>query len=122
MSMIQSLGQVSLSVTDVATLTAYYRDQVGLKFLFEAGPTMSFFDMGGVRLMIAGPEGGQPATANSVLYFVVASVNEAFVGLKDKLDFIDEPHLIAKMPDHELWMVFFKDPEGNLMGFMEERR
>ena len=122
MSQIQCLGQVSLSVSDVAKMTTFYRDQVGLPFLFAPGPNLSFFDLGGVRLMIAGPEGGQPPAGNSTLYFKVASVNGVFVALKDKLNFIDEPHLIAKMPDHELWMVFFKDPEGNLMGFMEERR
>jgi len=36
--------------------------------------------------------------------------------------FIDEPHLIAKMPDHDLWMVFFKDTEGNTIGIMCEVR
>ena len=122
MSQIQSLGQVALSATDVAKLTEFYRDAVGLPFLFAAGPNMSFFDLDGVRLMVAGPEGGQPAKPNSVLYFKVASVPDTFASLKDKLNFVDQPHLIAKMPDHELWMVFFEDPEGNLMGFMEERR
>ena len=122
MSEIQCLGQVSLGVSDVAAMTAFYRDQVGLKFLFAAGPNLSFFDLGNVRLMIAGPEDGKTAEANSTLYFKVASVPEVFAELKEKLNFVDEPHLIAKMPDHELWMVFFKDPEGNLMGFMEERK
>ena len=122
MPMIQSLGQVSIGVSDVATMTAFYRDDVGLAFLFAAGPNLSFFELGSVRLMIAGPEDGKPPTGNSTLYFKVGSVDEAFESLKAKLNFVDEPHLIAKMPDHELWMVFFKDPEGNLMGFMEERR
>ena len=70
--------------------------------------------------MIAGPEGGEPVKGNSTLYFTVSSVDDVFA--QAKLDWHDKPHLIAKMPDHELWMVFFKDPEGNLMGFMEERR
>jgi len=122
MSQIQCLGQVSLGVTDVAAMTAFYRDQVGLPFLFAAGPNLAFFDLGGVRLMISGPENGQPAPGNSTLYFKVASVPRAYADMRGKLNFIDEPHLIAKMPDHELWMVFFKDPEGNLMGLMEERR
>jgi methylmalonyl-CoA/ethylmalonyl-CoA epimerase len=122
MSHIQGLGQVSLSVTDVAKMTEFYRDAVGLPFLFAAGPNLSVFDLGGVRLMVAGPEGARPAQPNSTLYFKVASVPDTFDALRAKLNFVDEPHLIAKMPDHELWMVFFKDPEGNLMGFMEERR
>jgi methylmalonyl-CoA/ethylmalonyl-CoA epimerase len=122
MSHIQSLGQVSLGVSDVASMTAFYRDNVGLPFLFAGGLNLSFFDLGSVRLMIAGPEGGVTAPGNSVLYFKVASVPQTFADMKGKLNFVDEPHLIAKMPDHELWMVFFKDPEGNLMGFMEERK
>lgn len=103
-------------------MTDFYRDSVGLPFLFSAGPNLSFFALGDVRLMISGPEGDAPAAGNSVLYFKVASIDEAFSGGQGKLNFVDAPHLIAKMPDHELWMVFFKDPEGNLMGFMEERR
>lgn len=103
-------------------MTAYYRDDLGLPFLFAAGPSMSFFGLGAVRLMLAGPEGNDRPAANSVLYFKVDSVEETFSRLRNTLNFIDEPHLIAKMPDHELWMVFFQDPEGNTMGFMEERR
>lgn len=122
MSQIESLGQISLTASDVATMTAFYRDAVGLPFLFAAGHNLSFFDLGGVRLMITGPEGGQPLAGNSTLYFKVASLDAVFAGLQTKLNFVDQPHLIAKMPDHELWMVFFTDPEGNVMGFMEERR
>jgi len=122
MSAIPQLGQVALSVSDVASMTAFYRDAVGLPFLFAAGPNLSFFDLGGVRLMVSGPEGVGPVPANSTLYFKVPSVDEVFAVSRGRLDFVDEPHLIAKMHDHELWMVFFKDPEGNLMGFMEERR
>ncbi|MHB8637749.1 MAG: VOC family protein [Fimbriimonadaceae bacterium] len=121
MSVIQCLGQVALSASDVALMTEFYRDSVGIPFLFAAGPNLSFFDLGNVRLMIAGLEGEQPAAGNSTLYFKVASVPHVFAHMQGKLNFIDEPHLIAKMTDHELWMVFFKDPEGNLVGFMEER-
>lgn len=119
---IDSLGQVALGAKDVAKLTAFYRDAVGLEFLFAAGPNLAFFNLGNVRLMISGPEGEAVAKGNSVLYFKVADVDAAFAEGQGKLDFVDAPHRIAKMPDHELWMVFFKDPEGNLMGFMEERR
>src|SRR5579872_2824259 len=122
MPAIDSLGQLALSVSDVPAMTAFYRDAVGLKFLFSAGPNLAFFNLGGVRLMLAGPEGDPTPKGNSVLYFKVPSVDAAFAESKGKLNFVDEPHMIAKMPDHELRMVFFKDPEGNLMGFMEERR
>ncbi len=119
MSPIQGLGQISISVADVAKMTDFYRDVVGLPFLFSAGPSMSFFNVG-PRLMLAGPEGKGGPQPNSVLYFSVPNVDDAFNELK--VDWQGKPHLIAKMPDHELWMVFFNDPEGNLMGLMEERR
>ena len=32
------------------------------------------------------------------------------------------PQLAAKMPDHELWTGFVRDPDGNLIGLMEEKR
>jgi methylmalonyl-CoA/ethylmalonyl-CoA epimerase len=121
MSHVNGLGQIALAVSDAAGMTEFYRDVVGLKFLFAAGPNLSFFDLDGVRLMIAGPEGSEGPKGNSVLYFKVPSVDVIFDQLQGKLNWQDKPHLIAKMPDHELWMVFFKDPEGNLVGFMEER-
>ena len=115
-----SLGQVALAVQNVQAMTDFYRDKVGLKFLFAAGPNLAFFDLNPTRLMLAGPESPGPKKQNSTLYLITDSVDEAF--RTRSLDWQGEPHLIAKMPDHELWMVFFQDPEGNLMAFMEERR
>ena len=82
---------------------------------------MSFFDLWGVRLMVAETGEGQSAGTNSCLYLKSDSVSTSFQELRHKLEFVDEPHMIAKMPDHELWMVFLKDPDGNLIGLMEER-
>ena len=32
------------------------------------------------------------------------------------------PHVVAKMPDHELWMTFFTDLDGNTLALMSEVR
>ena len=34
--------------------------------------------------------------------------------------FESDAHLIAKMPNHDLWMAFLRDPEQNLLGLMCE--
>jgi len=122
---LSEIGQVALTVSDVAAATAYYRDVLGLKFLFQAPPALAFFMAGSVRLMLTLPEkdGGTKAGANSVLYFKVPKVDEAFTTLQARgAKFVDTPHMIARMPDHELWMVFLRDPDQNLIGLMEERR
>lgn len=115
------IGQIAIVCQDVARATAFYRDTLGVKFLFSAGPSLSFFDAGGTRLLLSPPEG--EARGTSVLYFFVSDI----VAVRDALaakgvQFIGEPHLIARMPDHELWLAEFRDSEGNPMALMEERR
>ncbi len=115
------LGQISLIVSDLDTAVAFYRDKVGLQFLFQA-PNLAFFDCGGVRLMV-GPPVGEAPKGNSVLYFRTPDIDSEHTSMRDRgVKFVGEPHLVAKMPDHELWMAFFKDPEGNLMALMSEKR
>ena len=116
------LGQVSQPVTDLEKSVAFYRDVVGLRFLFSAPPGLAFFMIGGVRLMLSTPEGVETGPSTSVLYFRVPQIDEAWAKILGKADLHDGPHLVAKLPDHELWMAFFKDPDGNLLAFMEERR
>ncbi|HEY4132600.1 MAG TPA: VOC family protein, partial [Gemmatimonadaceae bacterium] len=101
---------------------AFYRDTLGLTFLFSAGPKLAFFDCGGTRLMLDGNE-GEIATGTSVLYFVVSNIDATVEELSAKgARFIEKPHMIAKMPDHELWLAAFRDSEENVMAVMEERR
>ncbi|HEY9102173.1 VOC family protein [Chitinimonas sp.] len=116
------LGQIALPVHDVARATAFYRDVLGLPLLFTAPPGLAFFDCGGVRLMLSRPEGtrGWPA---SVLYYQVDDLASQHTRLlAAKVAVQGEPHLIAHMPDHELWMGFYADSEGNTLALMEERR
>jgi methylmalonyl-CoA/ethylmalonyl-CoA epimerase len=120
---LSEIGQIALVVSDVAKATTFYRDVLGLKFLFSAGPNLAFLQAGSVRLMLTKPEGPGEAGKNSLLYFKVndvAAAHAAIVGRGAKSE--HEPRMIAKMPDHELWMAFVRDPDGNVVGMMEERR
>jgi methylmalonyl-CoA/ethylmalonyl-CoA epimerase len=117
-----ALGQVALTVQDVARSVAFYRDQVGLRFLFGAGPTLAFLDLGGVRLMLSAPEGDFAPGSSTVLYIRIADIDAAFRDMRSRgVEFVDEPHLIASMPDHDLWMTFFRDPDGHTLALMCER-
>jgi methylmalonyl-CoA/ethylmalonyl-CoA epimerase len=117
---IQNLGQIAVVATDVERASAFYRDVLGLPFLFSAGPNLSFLMLGDVRLMVesnSNPDFG----GSSTLYLRVQDIQSAVDSIRGKAELIDEPHLIATMQDHELWMSFFKDSEGNPLAFMEER-
>ena len=119
---VQSLGQVALSVSDVAVSTAFYRDAVGLRFLFSAGPTLAFLDIDGIRLMLSLPEGDLTPGGGTVLYLKVADIRAAHAAMSSRgVPFVDEPHLIAPMPDHDLWMCFFRDPDMHTVALMCER-
>lgn len=117
-----SLGQVSINAHDLARAVAFYRDTLGIPLLFQI-PQAAFFDCGGVRLMVGvaeAPEHDHPA---SILYYRVSDIRATHEALRAAgVRFEDEPHLVARMPDHELWMCFFRDSEENLMALMEEVR
>jgi len=120
---ISRIGQIAIQAHDVERAAAFYEDVLGLKLLFKAPPGLVFLDCGGVRLMFTRPEKTELDHPNSILYFAVPDIQAAHAKMKEKgVKFEDEPHLIAKMPDHDLWMVFFRDSEGNLMGLMSEVR
>jgi methylmalonyl-CoA/ethylmalonyl-CoA epimerase len=121
--LLQRIGQIAINAKDVPRASAFYRDVLGVQHLFDAGPKLSFFNLGGVRLMLTTAEKPEFDHPSSILYLVVADIEAAFASLKGKgVAFDDEPHLVAKMPDHELWMAFFRDSEGNLLALMCEKR
>jgi len=116
------IRQIAVVCKDVARATAFYRDTLGLPFLFAAGPSLAFFDCGGVRLMLSSDNEGHDNLA-SMLYYLVTDIEGTQSDLESKgVSFVEKPHMIAKMPDHELWLSAFKDSEGNLLGLMEEKR
>jgi methylmalonyl-CoA/ethylmalonyl-CoA epimerase len=118
---ISRLGQIAINVHDLERATTFYRDMLGLPLLFTAG-SLTFFDCGGVRLMLSRPEKPEFDHPSSVLYFAVPDISSAHRQmLTSGVRFEDEPHLIASMPTHDLWMVFFRDSEQNLLALMCER-
>jgi methylmalonyl-CoA/ethylmalonyl-CoA epimerase len=120
---ISRIGQIAINAHDVERAAAFYQDTLGLKLLFKAGPGLAFFDCGGVRLMVTRPEKPEFDHPGSILYFAVPDIQAAQAAMKEKgARFEDEPHVVARMPDHDLWMTFFRDSEGNLMGLMSEVR
>jgi methylmalonyl-CoA/ethylmalonyl-CoA epimerase len=117
---ISGLGQIAINVHDPERATAFYRDVLGLPLLFQAG-ALSFFDCGGVRLMLSRAEKPEFDHPSSILYFTVPDIHAAYRRLAEAGASLEgEPHLIAKMPAHDLWMTFFRDSESNFLGLMSE--
>ena len=116
---LSSLGQIAVTVEDVERATRFYRDVLGLPFLFDAPPGLAFFDLDGIRLMLSIPEGTE--AGSSVLYFRVVDLDLSYETLRDRgVTFIGEPHVVHKTDNYELSMAAFKDSEGNLMALMRE--
>jgi len=120
---VSEIRQLAITVSDVAVALPFYRDVLGLTFLFSPAPNLAFLAAGSVRIMLTTPQGAGTVGHNSIIYFKatdIAATHAAIVqrGAKDER----APQLTAKMPDHELWTAFVSDPDGNLVGLMEEKR
>ncbi len=110
---LSDIGQIAITVSDVAKAKAFYHGVLGLKFLFDAGPNLAFLAAGSVRLMLTTSQGSGTPGKNSILYFKVSAVEQVYAavtaaGAKPER----APQLTAKMPDHELWIGFVRDPDG----------
>ncbi len=123
MPAIAAIQQIAVNARDLARATAFYRDRLGLKHLFDAPPHMSFFDCGGIRLMLSLPEKPEFDHASSILYFRVDDIARAHEDFAAKgVKFRDKPHLVARLPDRQIWMAFFDDSEGNMHAITSETR
>jgi methylmalonyl-CoA/ethylmalonyl-CoA epimerase len=120
---VNEIGQIGITISDLEKSVAFYRDVLGLKHLFSAPPGLAFFGAGNLRLMLSRPQQSDSEKFSSALYFKVPDINAAHESLASRgLTFEAEPHRVAKMPDHELWMAFFRDPDRNLLALMCEKR
>jgi methylmalonyl-CoA/ethylmalonyl-CoA epimerase len=118
---LSSIGQIAITISDLDLAIAFYRDTLGLKLLFEV-KGLAFFDCAGIRLMLSVEE-TRGDRFSSVLYFTVPDILAATKALEGRGVAFDRlPHLAARMPDHDLWMAFFRDPDGNLLALMSEVR
>ena len=115
------IGQISVTVQDLDRAVAFYRDKLGMQFLFRV-PAMAFFNCAGVRLLLGLSEDGSAEVHASVIYYKVDDLEGTCEELRSRdVAFDSGPHKIADMPDHELWMAFFRDSEMNLMALMAEK-
>ena len=120
---LSSIRQIAITVGDVEAALRFYRDALGIPFLFSAGPDLAFLDAGGIRLMLTTPQGTGAVGHNSILNFTVSDILATHAALVARGAVSERaPALAAKMPDHELWTGFLRDPDGNLVGLMEEKR
>lgn len=116
------LGQIMMPVEDLDRAVAFYRDTLGISFLFQV-PRMAFFDLDGIRLMLGAREEGGSECPGSILYYAVSDIEKAHATLSARgIDVDQGPTLIAEMEDHDLWMAFFRDSEGNQLALMAEVR
>jgi methylmalonyl-CoA/ethylmalonyl-CoA epimerase len=122
---LNQIGQIAVHADDLNRAIAFYRDTLGMRFLFQASPPgLAFFDCGGVRIMLdAVKEQDSNERISSMVYYKVADIHAAHDELVSRgVTFVSKPHAIAKMPDHELWMGFFRDSENNMVALMSEVR
>ena len=116
-----TVGQLLIPVSNLERATAYYRDILGIPFLFSAPPQMSFFQTGNVRLLVGVPEDGTAALRSSLIYFRVDNIQDVHNGLVSRgVTFTSAPHLVHRTATHELWLADFSDPDGNPLAVMSE--
>jgi methylmalonyl-CoA/ethylmalonyl-CoA epimerase len=117
---LSQIAQIALPTTDVERSEAFYGGVLGLRKLYRFGD-LTFFDCAGVRLLLEKVKDPADLVAQGCLYFRCADIALAVAELEKRgLAFTDKPHLIARMDDHDLWMAFFKDPDGHTLALMQE--
>ena len=116
------IGQIALNVKDLERAVDFYRDRLGMRFLFQV-PRMAFFECGGVRLLLGLPERPEFDHPASILYYRVEDIQAAHAALAAAgVAFEAPPHFVARLADHDLWIGFFRDSEGNPLALMSEVR
>lgn len=120
---IEGLGQLAIIVADVPRALHFYREVLGLSFLFQPSEQLAFLQCGPTRIMLSTPQGAGEVGKNSIPYFKTDALLEFYHNVTGRgAEAERAPELTAKMPDHELWIAFIKDPDGNHIGLMEEKR
>ena len=119
--MLGKIKQIAVAVADLEASKAFYGERLGLAQVLDVPGQLAFFDLDGIWLMLSAATKDEPARPGSVLYFVVDDIRASHQQLRARgIDFIDEPHRIADMGTYELWMSFFRDPDGTLLAIRSE--
>ena len=118
---LSQIGQIFVNVKDLDRAIAFYRDTLGMTFLFQAPPNMAFFDCGGIRLMLGIADRPEIDHIASIIYYKVDDIEKVYEIFKARgVEFIINPHLVAPMPTYDLWLADFRDSEGNILALMSE--
>jgi len=118
---IESIGQIAVAINDIRKSVIFYQDVLGLELLFEVPSGMAMFNCGMTRLMLTTQQGSDHDHRTSVIYYKVKDIEKSAKAIKSNgAQFIQEPQLVAKMVDHDLWIGFLRDPDENLVGIMAE--
>lgn len=116
------IEQIAIPVRDLSRATAFYRDRLGMKLLFEVPPQLAFFDCDGVRLALSISSDPMYDPPGSIVYYRVADIEAAHAELEGQsVEFLQGPHKVAELDDVEVWMAFFEDTEGNTLAITSER-
>jgi methylmalonyl-CoA/ethylmalonyl-CoA epimerase len=119
---LSTIGQIFIRAKDLDRAVRFYRDTLGMAFLFQAPPQMAFFKCGDISVMLGVPEQPELDHAASIIYYVVPDIAVAHATLRDRgVEFTTEPHLVHRAPDHELWLAEFRDSEGNVLALMSRK-
>ena len=120
---VSDIRQIAITVSDISAALPFYRDVLGLTFLFSPAPNLAFLAAGNIRIMLSTPQGAGTVGHNSIIYFNAPDIAAVYAALVQRGAKSERtPQLAARMPDHELWTAFLRDPDGNLLGLMEEKR
>ena len=117
------IKQIALPVREITAATRFYRDTLGMRHLFDAPPGLSFFDCGGVQLMLAGPDaqGKDGEQQHAVLFYDVSNIKSVHGKIKSAgVKSLEEPHVIARMNGREIWISSFSDGQGNVVSLMSD--
>jgi len=119
---LSAIGQIFVRARDLDRAVRFYRDTLGMPFLFQAPPQMAFFQCGPTTVMVGVPESPEFDHPASTIYYLVPDIDAAHATLRGRaVDFISEPHLVHRAADYELWLADFRDSEGNVLALMARK-
>lgn len=87
------IGQIAITIRNLDTALPFYRDVLGLNFLFSPSPTLAFLSAGTVRIMLSTPQGAGAVGANSILYFKVTDIESTHGVMKNLIGVMEEKPL-----------------------------
>jgi methylmalonyl-CoA/ethylmalonyl-CoA epimerase len=120
---LDGLLQVAIAVKDLDRAVDFYRDKLAMTFLFKPAPTMAFLQCGATRVYLEANPTGVQAGGNSYLYFRAIDIDRAHANYKERgVEIQQAPHVLARLPDREVWLMWIKDSESNLIAVMQEKK